>query len=109
MKKLILITLLIATINTAHSQTTIPVKNKLFIELITGTRTKYQTGHHYDFYFTGIGLTKIDIWVNKYKGKWYSNWPYTVKSNENYYKIYKHKKLFYIVEKSNLKNPSKFN
>jgi hypothetical protein len=83
MKKATLITLLAVAIGQGvFGQTTNPVISKVAIERIAGMYIDNGATiqHHYDYYFSpNINGIALRAWANNYHGKWYSNYPYTVK------------------------------
>lgn len=86
MKKLIIITALIhyMGVNPLIAQTTKPIKDTSLIRKVT-TRSNFGLYHHFDYVLTPTinGDDHVKAWANKYKGKWYSNYPYTIKFSYN--------------------------
>lgn len=89
MKTLLIIALILSinvkaqTMTSNKLQTTIPVKGR-FAKKISTYHYWRETGLHADLYFDAEG----GIWVNKYKGKYYSNWPYKVVFNKHLVNIF---------------------
>lgn len=85
MKILILAILIMAISPQLKAQTTIPVKNTLLLEKVTRGPAPYNT--HYDVMFR-IDTLNTTVWINKYRGRYYSNYPYRVIINKKWYAIY---------------------
>lgn len=88
-------TLLIFAASISFAQTTIPIKDKAFIERVIGRQVRADgtiIRRHYDYKIepTIYGV-EVDAWANNYRGKWYSNFPYIVKFyyNQHIIKLYK--------------------
>ncbi len=96
MKKLSITLSLICIALGVMGQVTIPIKNKAFIDKVT----KVGSGvTWYDYHiFPNIPGHQIMAWANLYHGKWYSNYPYTIKfkNNRNVIYLFKNSKLIYV-------------
>lgn len=95
MKKITITLALAFIVSVIVAQTTIPVKDTALIKEITShgdnstypynpnyaryVASKTDVYHFYDYrIFTTIYGKQLKAWAVKYRGKWYSNYPYTV-------------------------------
>lgn len=98
MKKLIIIPLLIVAIG-AFGQTSVPIKEgKLFNKIFhKGTATIADLAIR-----PTIGSDLTYVLVRKYRGKWYSNYPYTIKADDNTYKVYKDGRVVMLIKRKKI-------
>jgi hypothetical protein len=98
MKKTILLLALLSFIMLSKAQTTIPLKSKGFQEKVTFFEMGEVHGHRVDYQIRpNIYGVQYDAWATKYKGKWYSNYPYRVKFSYNWHivKLYENNVFIY--------------
>lgn len=108
MKKLLIIIFLGAFIFISRdcwAQTTIPTKDQRLINAMTQTA---DGGLHFGMMFSIDPKTHNTIWLNKYKGKFYTPYPYMVKCVQSVMTVYDVRKsktipMYTLPEHCNLK------